>query len=145
MAKPDPTLLDPARYPFRCSIETRYRDLDSNLHLNNGVMASLLEEGRVRFHRKADFRHLSGHPDESAMVVSLAIEFLGQSHFPQPLEISVGFARVGKTSYDLAQLVTQADKVVVFATATLVVTRHAAPFAITADQRAIAEQWSLRT
>ena len=51
MAKPDPALLDPARYPFRCSIETRYRDLDSNLHINNGVMASLLEEGRVRFHR----------------------------------------------------------------------------------------------
>ena len=52
MAKPDPALLDPARYPFHCTLETRYCDLDSNLHINNGVMASLLEEarddGRVR-------------------------------------------------------------------------------------------------
>ncbi len=144
MAKPDPALLDPARYPFRCSIETRYRDLDSNLHLNNGVMASLLEEGRVHFHRKVDFGIRTTDGGDSAMVVSLAIEFIGQSHFPEPLDIYVGFARVGNTSYELAQLVMQGDQTVVFGRATLVSTRQGAPCAISDESRAIARQWMLK-
>ena len=31
--KAAPALLDPARYPFHCSIETRFSDLDLNQHL----------------------------------------------------------------------------------------------------------------
>ena len=77
MPKPDPSLLDPARYPFRCLIETRFRDLDSNMHVNNGVFASLLEEGRVRFHRASQFGGVSG--DLTSMVVSAAIEYLGEN------------------------------------------------------------------
>jgi len=144
MAKPDPALLDPARYPFRCSIETRYRDLDSNLHLNNGVLASLLEEARVRFHRSADFGGFSADGESSAMVVSLAIEFLGQSHFPEPLDMYVSLARIGNTSYELAQLVMQGDQVVVFAKATLVTTRQGAPSAISDERRAAVQTWTLK-
>lgn len=144
MAKPDPLLLDPARYPFRCSIETRYRDLDSNLHLNNGVMASLLEEGRVRFHRAAAFAGLGTDAEASAMVVSLAIEFLGQSHFPDPLDIHIGFARIGNTSYELAQLVMQRGSVVAFGRATLVSVCRGEPHPISDERRAPALDWMLK-
>ena len=34
MAKPDPALLNPARYPFTTTIEPRFGDLDVNLHVN---------------------------------------------------------------------------------------------------------------
>ncbi len=144
MARPDPALLDPARYPFRCSIETRYRDLDSNLHLNNGVIASLLEEGRVRFHRSADFGGVSEDGEAGAMVASLAIEFLGQSHFPEPLAMYVGIARIGNTSYELAQLVMQQGAVATFAKATLVSVRNGVPHAITDEQRSRAQAWLLK-
>ena len=105
MPKPDPALLDPARYPFHCQIETRYRDLDSNLHINNGVFASLLEEGRVRFHRASQFG--GGSDGTTAMIVSVGIEYLGESHFPEPLDMHVGAERIGNSSYDLCQLVMQ--------------------------------------
>ncbi len=144
MAKPDPALLDPARYPFRCAIETRYRDLDSNLHINNGVFASLLEEGRVRFHRASQFGNLSGDPELTAMVASVGIEYLGQSHFPEPLDMHIGAARIGSSSYQLAQLTMQQDSVVAYASVTLVCMKAGKPHAIPADHRERAKAWMLR-
>ena len=77
MPKPDPALLNPARYPYHGQIETRYRDVDSNHHLNNGVLASLLEEGRVRFHRASQFGSIASDPVLSAMVASVTMDYLG--------------------------------------------------------------------
>lgn len=144
MPKPDPALLDPERYPFRCGIETRYRDLDSNLHINNGVFASLLEEGRVRFHRTSHLGNISADPELTAMVVSLAVEFLGQSHFPEPLDMHVAAARLGQSSYDLYQLVMQTGQVVAFAKVTLVCVKGGLPFPIPQAERAAGEAWMLR-
>ena len=144
MAKPDPALLDPARYPFRCEIETRYRDLDSNLHINNGVFASLLEEGRVRFHRVSHFGNVSEGSGLVSMVVSVAIEYLGQSHFPEPLEMHTGASRIGRTSYDLCQLVTQQVVTVAFAKVTLVCIRDGQPYIIPDSHRELAKPWMLR-
>ena len=139
MAKPDPALLNPVHYPFRCTIETRYRDLDSNLHINNGVFASLLEEGRVRFHRDSQFGSVASNM--TAMVVSVAIEYLGESHFPEPLEMHIGAARIGTTSYELCQLVMQGSDVIAFARVTLVCMKGGKPHAIPAEQRKKAEPW----
>jgi acyl-CoA thioester hydrolase len=144
MPKPDPRLLDPARYPFRCTIETRYRDLDSNLHINNGVFASLLEEGRVRFHHASQFGNIASDPELTVMVASVGIEYLGQSHFPEPLDMHVGASRIGNASYELCQLVMQNSDVVAFAKVTLVCIKGGKPFAITADHRALAEPWMLK-
>ena len=145
MPKPDPALLDPARYPFHCLIETRYRDLDSNLHINNGVFATLLEEGRVRFHRTSQFGSVSGDPELSAMVASVAIEYLGQSHFPDPLDMYVGAARIGTSSYELCQLVMQQNEAVAFARVTLVCIKGGKPYAIPANHREMAQPWMLVT
>ena len=142
MPKPDPALLEPGRYPFHCEIETRYRDLDSNLHVNNGVMASLLEEGRVRFHRASTIGHTV--EDMTSMVVSLGVEFLGQSHFPEPLEMHVGISHVGRTSYRLDQLVTQQGRVVTYAQAVLVCVREDSPAQLPQVYRDAAAAWMLR-
>lgn len=141
MPKPDPALLVPARYPYHCEIETRYRDLDSNLHVNNGVMASLLEEGRVRFHRASTIGHTVR--GLTSMVVSLSIEFLGQSHFPEPLEMHVGISHLGTTSYRLDQLVTQQGRIVTFAQATLVCVGDDRPAPLPEEYRRAAGNWML--
>ena len=141
MAKPDPALLDPARYPFHCSIETRYRDLDSNLHINNGVMASLLEEGRVRFHRASQFGGVSGAM--TSMVVSAGIEYLGESHHPDPLEMHLGAGRIGTTSYELCQLVMQGSDVIAFARVTLVCMMAGKPHPIPTEHREKAQAWMM--
>ena len=145
MPKPDPALLNPARYPFRCQIETRYRDLDSNLHINNGVFASLLEEARVRFHRDSGFGRISADPEMTVMVASVAIEYLGQSHFPGPLEMHVGAARIGNASYELCQLVMQQCDVVAFARVTLVCMKGGRPCAVPPSHREMAKPWMMLT
>ena len=115
MARPDPALLDPARYPYSCSIETRYRDLDSNLHVNNGAMASLLEEGRVRFHRASrlqqPFRRPGRHGRWSPAFRS---NTSARATTPNRSIAMSAFSRIGTSSYDLAQLITQDGGVVVF-------------------------------
>jgi len=144
MPRPDPALLDPARYPFRCDIEPRFRDLDTNLHINNGVMATLLEEGRVRFYRGGGGGGGSVGGILTTMVVSLGIEFIGESHFPDLLEMHVAVTNVGRTSYELVQLITQRSHAVVFARVTLVCMGEAGPFEMTQDYRAALESWMLR-
>ncbi len=145
MAKPEPALLDPARYPFRCDIETRYRDLDSNLHINNGAFASLLEEGRVRFHRESGFNDVSASLKLTMMVASIGIEFIGQSHFPAPLDMHVACSHIGRSSNRLSQLVLQEGTVVAYAEVTLVCIEGDRPCAIPAEFRAELARWMLKS
>lgn len=143
MPKPDPALLDPARYPFKCMIETRYRDVDSNRHLNNGVIASLLEEGRVRFHRASQFSSIASDPGLSAMVANVTIDYLREGSWPEPLAMHVGIKRIGSSSYELCQLVMQQGQAATFANATMVCIKSGAPWPIPADHREKAQPWML--
>lgn len=144
MPKPDPALLQPSRYPFRCTIETRYRDLDSNLHINNGVMASLLEEGRVKFHRASRLGNVASDSGLTAMVASVTIDYLGESHWPAPLDMHVAVRRFGTSSYELCQLVMQDGAPLVLGQVTLVCMRGGRPSPIPADRRDDAAGWMLR-
>ncbi len=143
MAKPDPALLDPARYPFHCTIEPRFADLDVNQHINNVAMAGILEDGRVRFNRACDYyrRMIRG----TSMVASIGIEFLGQGLYPEPLAMAVGFTRVGNSSFTLDQLVTQQGRPIVHARVVLVcVDAEGAAVALPDAFRDHAAGWSLR-
>ena len=143
MAKPDPELLNPARYPFRCEIETRFGDLDVNLHINNVALTGLLEEARVRFHREIGYHTASAAWSMTTMVASLQVDFLGQSHFPEPLEMHVAAARIGRTSYELCQLVSQKSGIVAFARTVLVCMKDNRPFTLPEDYRESVKPWML--
>lgn len=142
MAKPDAPLLDTARYPFRCQIEGRFSDLDANLHINNVAFTDLLQEGRVRFHRASGY---AGHSAQmTTMVVSLAIEYLGQGFLSEPLDLHVAIGRIGRTSFQLNQLITQAGKTVVYALATLVCVGPDGPIEVPSVYRDAVDHWSFR-
>jgi acyl-CoA thioester hydrolase len=125
MPKPDPALLDPARYPFTCEIQTRFGDLDVNMHVNNVAMAGLLEDSRVRFHRESGYH--AAIDNMTSMVVSVGIEYLGQAYYPQPVTVHVAATDIGRSSYSLCQLVMQGSRIVVFARATFVCVRDNRP------------------
>ena len=118
MPKPDPALLDPARYPFSCTIEPRFGDLDVNLHINNVAMAGMLEDGRVRFHRRTGYRDALANM--SLMVASLQIDYLGEGNYPDPITLHCAIKDVGRTSHSLASLLTQNGRLIVFARTTIV-------------------------
>lgn len=124
MPKPDPALLDPARYPFTCVIEPRFGDLDFNRHINNVALCGLLEEARVRFHT------VCGHDDREGlapMAVSFSVEYLGQGSHPEPLQIHVAASKVGRTSLTVSELATQDGRVVAYAQAVLVYVKDGRP------------------
>jgi acyl-CoA thioester hydrolase len=142
MPKPDPALLDPERYPFRCEIPTRFGDLDTNLHLNNVALAGILEDARVRFHRASGYHQaIAG---ATSMVASFAVEYLGQGYFPDPLIIHVAASRLGKTSYGLSQLVLQSERTIAYAQSIMVVVRDDRPVPIPEAFRESVQPWMLR-
>lgn len=141
MAKPDPALLDTARYPFSCRIEPRFGDLDVNMHINNVAMAGILEDARVRFFRAAGgHQHLAGL---STMVASIAIEYLGETHYPDAVTVHGAVERIGRTSQQVLQVVTQDGNPVVFARTVIVMVGLNGPAPLTDAYFENARQWML--
>ena len=144
MPKPDPALLDAARYPFRAEVATRFADLDLNQHINNVAMVELLETGRVLFHRASGFMESLGD-GLGAMVASLAVEYLGQGYFPDPVEMHAGALKIGNRSYTLAHLLTQRGRVVAYAQGVMVCVRDGAPAPIPEAFATSVAQWMVRS
>ena len=141
MARPDAALMTPARYPFSCTLEPRFGDLDVNQHINNVAMAGLVEEARVRFHRATGL--MEALDGLTVMVAALNIAFVGQTCYPDPLEARVALADTGRTSYRLAILVLQRGVPVVQAETVLVCMDAAGPVALPQDWLAGLDAWNL--
>lgn len=142
MAKPDPALLDPRRYPFVCTIEPRFGDLDVNMHINNVAMAGILEDSRVRFHYRNGFATRRG--GATSMVASVAIEYLGEGAYPDPVRIACAIEDIGRTSQRLVQLVMQHDRPLAFARTVMVSVSPEGPVPLTAEFVEGAAPWMLR-
>ncbi len=142
MAKPDPALLDPARYPFRTDVDIRFGDIDLNRHVNNVALAGFVEEGRVRFHKASGFH--SAIAGLGAMAVSIAIEFIGQAYYPGTMTIHAGASRIGSSSYEMELLLCQDERAVSFARATMVCLKDGKPFALPDSFRDSVKDWMVR-
>jgi acyl-CoA thioester hydrolase len=142
MAKPDPALLDPARYPFRCRIEPRFGDLDVNLHINNVALASMMEEAHVQFHRASGYAE--GLGGLTSMVASVTIEYLAQGSYPEPIDFHLGAEHLGRSSHTLAKLATQGERVIAFSRAVLVTVGPDGPAPLPRAFTDQADHWRLR-
>ncbi len=143
MARPDPALLNPARYPFRHVITTRFSDMDPNQHLNNVALAAMMEDGRVRFNVGMGMRVALGQ--RRAMVASMGIEYLSEGHFPGPVEVFCAIEAVGRTSWTIVQVLMQEDRTVAFARSIIVSIADGRPAPVPDDFRAeLTGNWGLR-
>ena len=142
MARPDAALLDPARYPFAHQITTRFADIDPNQHLNNVALAALMEDARVRFNLALGSAIKIG--ERRAMVASVAMDYLSQGHFPDPVTVHCGVERTGNSSWTVAQLLIQSGRPVAFARSVLVAIADDRPSPIAEDYRAVLAQWTLK-
>ncbi|MEZ5744621.1 MAG: acyl-CoA thioesterase [Sphingomonadaceae bacterium] len=139
MAKPDPRLFDPARYPFRCEIAPRFTDLDLNQHINNVAMVDILQEARVQFHHATAYdKALAGM---TAMTVRFAVDYVGQGHARGPIVNHLGAIAVGRSSHTLAQLAMQDGKPVAYAEAVLVCVSGDKPAEMPASFHAEIANW----
>lgn len=142
MARPDAALLDPARYPFAHTITTRFADIDPNQHLNNVALAAMMEDARVRFNMSMGSAIKIG--ERRAMVASVAMEYLSQGHFPDPVTVHCAVERIGNSSWSVVQLLVQNGRAVAFARSALVAIADDRPTPIAEDYRPVLTQWSLK-
>lgn len=127
MAKPDPLLLDPARYPAHLELTTRFQDLDWNLHLNNVAIAALFEDARARYHwTMLGVREMMG-ADDRTMNASVTVDYITEMHYPAPVVAHVGVLSVGRTSWTLCGILEQEERIGAFMRATVVFTRNGTP------------------
>ena len=103
-------LRDRSIYPFFVPETVRYRDCDTQGHVNNAVYATYFEIGRGTARRQATRLH-GGRPKNAASVVARQVI---NYHFPlEPqarIDIGSGLLRIGRTSFTWGIAVFLGDK-----------------------------------
>ena len=125
MAKPDTWRLDPAAYPFKTDIPTRWADLDLLGHINNVSMAGLFEEGRGQFNRSLDL--FRGDRSIRWLIAGVDIAYLAEAHHPAPVTVASGIGRIGERSWSIMSAAFQNDVCVATCETTLVYTDASGP------------------
>lgn len=91
----------PRSLPFQTHEALRFRDMDMLGHINNSIYATLLEQNRVMFqYERGGFHEAEG---QTAVLASLTIDFLREMRWPGTAEVSLGIARIGRSSFDFQQ------------------------------------------
>jgi acyl-CoA thioester hydrolase len=123
MPRFDPARLNPASYPHSAPVETRFQDLDVLGHINNVAMGALFEAGRVRFNRAFLMEHgRHRNPGMRWLVARVAIDYLAEGSFPEPMLIANGIGRIGGSSWTIVSAAFQHDRCIALCDAVLVYT-----------------------
>jgi acyl-CoA thioester hydrolase len=104
MPRPDPWRLDPARYPHRRTLPTRFQDLDPLGHINNVAYAALFETALVHFNQAID---LLRWRDCRWLVAAVEINYLAEGHFPADVEVATGIGAIRHRSWQILSLMLQ--------------------------------------
>ena len=97
----DPRRLRVAAYPWSQVMATRFADMDVNRHLNNVAITRFFEETRIRFNWDL---FAGGSPLAPGMVrprylvAHVAVDFLGEGAYPEPVTMTYGVGAVGTSS-----------------------------------------------
>ncbi|MBD0293369.1 MAG: acyl-CoA thioesterase [Jiangellaceae bacterium] len=105
------------RHAFECAV--RFDDLDAYGHVNNVTFAEYLQEARVDFAHRYLADDLSPH--EGSVVAHQSLDYHRPVPFrTEPLQVVLWVTRIGRSSFDVAYEIRDADTVYVTATGALV-------------------------
>lgn len=97
-----------AEYRHRTRIEVRLGDLDPFGHVNNAVIASYVEQGRVLYLR--DVLGTGTDPVSMPFILAmLKIDYLAQTLFNDPVEVDTRVDWIGRSSVHMSHLLTGRD------------------------------------
>jgi acyl-CoA thioester hydrolase len=93
----DPRLLEKSSYPVVRVLETMFSDMDVQRHVNNVAIARFFEEGRSALH----YAIKEQYPGEFAQTVlaTFEVHYLREVSYPGPVEVAVGAAGFGISSF----------------------------------------------
>ena len=133
MPRPEPWRLDPAAYPHRETVQTRFQDLDPLGHLNNVAYAGLFETARVKFNHRIG---LAGRPGHRWLVANVEINYLAEGHFPADVDIATGIGAIGTRSWQIVAVMTQAGVAIATCDVVIVMSEPKDAAGLPADFRA---------
>ena len=102
-------------------------------HINNVSMAGLFEHGRGMFNHAIEVERRA--PGQRWLIVSVALEYIAEAHFPEHVEIASGILRIGNSSWDIASAAFQGGECKATCITTIVLTDANGPTAIPQDLR----------
>ncbi len=141
MPRPDGWRLDPAAYPHRCAVQTRFQDLDVLGHINNVACAGLFETARVRFNHAIGLNAWKGH---RWLVARVEIDYLAEGHFPDDVDVATGIGHIGTRSWQILAAAFQRDEPIAACAAVLVMERQSGIHALPDELRAVLERQRVR-
>ena len=139
--RPDPARAERGHYPLWHEIPTRFGDLDPLGHVNNVAVNQLYEESRVRFGQELQRR--CGSALHRLVLASMTVHYIAETYYPDPVEAGIGVARIGRSSYALAQVLYQRGRCVGVADSTLVHAPVTGVLPLPGDVRAVLDELRL--
>lgn len=95
-------------FRHRTRIEVRLGDLDPFGHVNNAVIASYVEQGRVLYLR--DVLGTGADPVSMPFILAmLKIDYLAQTMFSDPVEVMTRVDWIGRSSVHMTHLLTGSE------------------------------------
>ena len=123
-------------FRHRTRIEVRFRDIDSFGHVNNAVIASYVEQARIRYLRDV----LGADPVGNMPLIlgMLKIDYLSPVFFEDTVEVGSRVDWIGNSSIAMSHLLNAADRELARSTSVLVAYDYeqARPMPVPDDWRA---------
>lgn len=142
MPRPLPRRLDPAAYPHRETIQTRFQDLDVLGHLNNVAFAALFETGRTRFNHAVGL--WSAVRARRSVVAQMEINYLAEGSYPEDVEIGSGIGDIGGRRWQILAAMFQGGRCIATCDVTIVMGKGADGEGLPDAFRARLGEWRVR-
>jgi acyl-CoA thioester hydrolase len=113
-----PDLTDKSGYRVWIRERVRYTDTDMQGHVNNSIISTFFEAGRISLFASSD-----GSRRDAGLhfaVVNLNMNFRRELYYPNEVEIGTSPLRIGRTSFTVAQAIFNFDVCIATAEATTV-------------------------
>ena len=142
MNKPDPARLRIESYPHTVQMQTRFADIDLQMHINSIRMAEIFEEARFRFMSSVG---LSVRLDlDRRLVAALNHTYFAEAQYPKDLHVGNAFIKLGRTSWTIGQAAFQSARCVALCDITIVGANAAGPVPISDVARALMRKHELK-
>lgn len=127
--------------PFHTQEGLRFGDQDVQGHVNNSVYSTLFECSRVSFQTNPNSLFLA--PGQRVVLVAIAIDFVAELHWPATVDITLGVAKFGRSSFGFAEEIWLGNVLVARARSTQVVINEKSrkSMALTQAQRELLSKW----
>lgn len=141
--KKDPRRLDAANYPWAADMQTRFADMDVNRHLNNVAITRFFEEARIRFNWNL-FAGAEMPVRPRYLVAHVAVDFLGEGSYPEPLTLTYAVGHIGSSSFRSQKAMFQSGRCIALCDSVLVHRGPDGPSPLPAELRARLEAFPLK-